>query len=486
MSFPSPDAIKKVMDPVQLQTACLSLIALNERDREAKRQYRLTASQLQQERDALDLQLKALRGPMDELKRQNSALLSEIESLKSETASRTTNEGSWTAPAEVLTLRNLVEMKDNEISQLSAERQEILKDIETLRNSANDRIEKLTKSLADEAELHRLEVEDLMHQLQGQSTENENLTGLRKKLAETSKAKLAKLRARKIALQQKVESLQTENTAQQTRIEELEVRVRAAGSENALLIPKLSELQRQSVPKEIVSPELSETVQRLNMELFELRSKQREETDLQAVLAERDSFLQKQRSQIQALLKQDNDKRATLSELQAQIHQLNENIIHLSSGNAIMASDEYTRLEREKAALEAQLRKAQGNEELAQKNQRLTEMLDRSNRLYAQLREKYDDLERFSNGRPILSLGETVDFELALPSFKKGAREKTELAQSAYLRRLLLQFFSEGQGNRATLIPVILKLVGCEEAQVCAALRQWERGNQLFSGLFGW
>jgi hypothetical protein len=51
MSLPSPDIIKKVTDVGNLQEACLSLIHVCEREREAKRQYRQSATLLQQERD---------------------------------------------------------------------------------------------------------------------------------------------------------------------------------------------------------------------------------------------------------------------------------------------------------------------------------------------------------------------------------------------------------------------------------------------------
>ena len=68
---------------------------------------------------------------------------------------------------------------------------------------------------------------------------------------------------------------------------------------------------------------------------------------------------------------------------------------------------------------------------------------------------------------------------------KKKKKEDKKLAQNAYLRRVLLQFFTEEEKNRPSLIPIILKLVGCNDEQVSAVMRQWERSSHLFSGLFG-
>jgi chromosome segregation ATPase len=474
----------------KLQNACLSLIQFCERESEGKRKYRHSTSILQQERDSLELQLKAFSERPDvisELKKHNLELMEEVESLKSESAKLKKLGEDWTAPAEVLTLRNLVEMKDNTIAEMSDEKQKFMGVLESTRNAAKERIEKLTKSLADETELHRLEVEDLTQKLQGQFTENETLTGIRKRMSETSKAKLGKLRTQKTALKQKVDELQGQTNNYRTRIEELESQLRQITSENSLMIAKLSEFQRQ--PPKAVTSSQSETVQKLTLELFELRAKEREYIDFQNSIAERDSMIQKLRIQIQSFIKQDNDRTITITELQSQNRQLNENISQLSSGLAMRSSEEFATLEREKAAMESRLRKAQNNDDLLHKNQRLTEMLDRSNQLYVQLKQEHDELRRKMDKTPELSLKKMIVFDWnpsAILRKQKQTKGEVELAQTAYLRRMLLQFFSEEQGNRASLIPVILKLVGCESVQVEAALRQWERGSQLFSGLLGW
>ena len=50
---------------------------------------------------------------------------------------------------------------------------------------------------------------------------------------------------------------------------------------------------------------------------------------------------------------------------------------------------------------------------------------------------------------------------------------------NAYLRRVLLQFFLQGESTRDSLVPLILGIVGCTDSQIAAAQRQWEKSNQL-------
>jgi chromosome segregation ATPase len=491
MSLPSADAIRRVTDVGNLREACISLIHLCQREREAKHQFHQIASTLQNERDSLEQQLKSVRDRPDivsELRRHNLELLAEVESLKSECAKLKNDSESWTAPAEVLALRYLVEMKDNVIVQIGEEKQKISAVLEATKNAAREKIEKLTKSLEDETELHRLEVEDLSQKCQGKFADNEALVGIRKRLTDASKAKVARLRSLKKSLQQRVEMLDAENVDQKARIEELESTTRQLKAENALMLAKLSGEQGTASSSTGVS-DASETIERLNLELFELRATLREQSDLRSLVAERESMIQTLRAQIQLLMKQDSDRATTITELHSQIQQLNEQVARLSSGLSLQSSERLMTLEREKDLLEARLRTMHGHEELTQKNHRLTEMIDRSNALYAELKQECDELKRKMHKTPALSLTTVIVFQWepeAVPRKSKRTRGEVEAAQSAYLRRLLLQFFAQEQESRVSLIPLILKLVGCDEVQVEAALRQWERGSQLFSGLFGW
>jgi hypothetical protein len=116
-------------------------------------------------------------------------------------------------------------------------------------------------------------------------------------------------------------------------------------------------------------------------------------------------------------------------------------------------------------------------------------MIERSNHLYIQLKDEYESLkQRMRRSAPLCTFARQPVFDYF---HARKARQKkrpvgdVEMAQGAYLRRVLLQFFTEDARNRASLIPVILQLVGCDGEQVSAALRQWERGSGLLSGFFG-
>jgi hypothetical protein len=500
MALPDAEAIRKVTDVARLQEACLSLIQVCEKERESKRQYRQSASICQQEQQALVLELQCLReknaalisclenptgshdAQIESMKKENAALAAEIECLKAQLSSPVEGIGNESYQSrEIAELKHGIEAKDTEIAELTAEKQELVNILETNKLTAKERIEKLKQNVAELTETLRAEGQ----KLQAQIEENENNAVLRKKTKEASKAKIAKIRAQKVALEQRIESYVIEIESQKQRIEELEVRAKACDAENVFMVHKIAELQKQLSDigeARDLTANLSATIQKLNVELLELREKQKEETDFQNLLAERDATTAKLRGQIQSLLKQDSERSATIQELRLEICELNEKIAQLSSGIAQTSADDHA--EADRGLLETRLWDSQATEELVRKNQKLTEMLEDSNRLYVQLKQEYTDLLHGSGARE-LSTHTAIIFD-SVPSRRRRSSVATDMAQSAYLRRVLLQFFSAEQRTRASLVPVILALVGCDPPQISAALRHWERGSQLFSGLFGW
>jgi cell division protein FtsB len=195
-------------------------------------------------------------------------------------------------------------------------------------------------------------------------------------------------------------------------------------------------------------------------------------------------MMAKLRNQIQGMLKQEADRTAQIEALQSDIAVLNERIRRLSSGPGLPARS--VLFEYDRALMESRSRAA---DELVRKNQKLTEMIERSNRLYTQLKDEHESLkQRMRGSAPPCAFArqDVFDyFRARQPAQKKRPTGDVVMAQGAYLRRVLLQFFTEDAKNRASLIPVILQLVGCDGEQVSAALRQWERGSGLLSGFFG-
>jgi chromosome segregation ATPase len=133
---------------------------------------------------------------------------------------------------------------------------------------------------------------------------------------------------------------------------------------------------------------------------------------------------------------------------------------------------------------------------LETKNRRLAELLQKSNDRYAVLLEEHGRLLdgcRAPAARPVtLSYQFRLVFESDAPkkkSISSAAEKEARLVKAAYLRKVLLQFFSmEIEEEKSTFVPLILELVGCTRDQVSVVMRHWQRSQNLIvktSGLFG-
>ena len=56
----------------------------------------------------------------------------------------------------------------------------------------------------------------------------------------------------------------------------------------------------------------------------------------------------------------------------------------------------------------------------------------------------------------------------------------------SYLKKSLLQFFLQDEQSQKLMIPIILSLVGCDEDQKQAAVRQWIENRQLINRTHFW
>ena len=173
-------------------------------------------------------------------------------------------------------------------------------------------------------------------------------------------------------------------------------------------------------------------------------------------------------------------------------------------------------LESDLADLTNRLQSGVGSEAAQKRNERMKQMLEKSNVLYAELQTKYQkvcqDLEvekqKRTKGKPsrlvVLSDEETVTlnddgtYEIGpTTAFKppgvdvfdarqaqaKAARTK-EAEQpllKVYLRQVLTEFFIADTSTQVTLIPVILQLLECTPEQIQAAQRSFADGKQIFS-----
>ena len=190
-------------------------------------------------------------------------------------------------------------------------------------------------------------------------------------------------------------------------------------------------------------------------------------------------------------------------------------------------SERITQLEQELKDLTERLQNGSGSETAQKKIDRLKQMLDRSQTLYAELQTKYQqtyqDLTEEKNKHravPIptsvlilsddeaITLNENNTFSIGNPqdhypesvnvrrlrSIRGRSSSNEYLSQTSqknnegsqnllkiYLKKVLLEFFVGDASTQLKLIPVILNLLECNQEQILAAQRSYAEGRQIIS-----
>jgi chromosome segregation ATPase len=101
----------------------------------------------------------------------------------------------------------------------------------------------------------------------------------------------------------------------------------------------------------------------------------------------------------------------------------------------------------------------------------------------AKLRPELEMVGRIESLEEKLGVQEKVIGELK-KKLQRGRQGPNGAVQLPYLKKVLLQFFIQESSARASLIPVMLKLVSCSDAEVQVALRKWNESLQLVSRSF--
>lgn len=220
-----------------------------------------------------------------------------------------------------------------------------------------------------------------------------------------------------------------------------------------------------------------------------------------------------------------------------------ENSIKETNDFSARQQERISQLEAELTELTNRLQSGVGSEAAQKRNERMKQMLEKSNILYAELQEKYQkacaDLEEekarqlrnLSKRSPkkliilkddeAISLYDDGTYEIGpylssdsyppniiVQDFRVNRKEKGNerasirsvstgaLAQHAnssenpaskqpllkvYLKRVLLEFFIGDAATQQRLIPVILQLLDCTEEQITAAQRSYAEGRQIIS-----
>ena len=184
---------------------------------------------------------------------------------------------------------------------------------------------------------------------------------------------------------------------------------------------------------------------------------------------------------------------------------------------AARQADRISQLESDLAELTNRLQSGVGSEAAQKRNERMKQMLEKSNVLYAELQTKYQkvcqDLDtekqkRSHRGKPIkfvvLSDEETaalnddgtyefiptsrfrqpgvdvVDMRQARAHSEKEKQAEQPLLK-VYLRQVLTEFFIADTTTQVTLIPVVMQLLECTPEQIQAAQRGFADGKQIFT-----
>lgn len=223
--------------------------------------------------------------------------------------------------------------------------------------------------------------------------------------------------------------------------------------------------------------------------------------EAEELLSEKDQSITKLRSLIQKYVKSDQIKQKQIDELQQQVQNLTESQFYQTQSRKDLnqqGKDNISHLENEIARLRSQLASCSSVniQELEMKNKKLTAMLEKSNKYYTQLNEKYLSLKETLSQQKHndLVIQQNLHFEI-LSTKSTGTKKKKSAASMdpiiiTSLRKTLLQFFLTDEDNQINLIPVILEIVGCNQEQINGALVNYQRHQHLinragsFFGLF--
>lgn len=227
--------------------------------------------------------------------------------------------------------------------------------------------------------------------------------------------------------------------------------------------------------------------------------------EVEDLLSEKDQSIVKLRNLIQRYAKSDQIKQQQIDEQQVQIQQLvSTSTIPTSPIKQNNNNNNDTDLEQEVSELKTQLSQfsSKNLQEIEAKNEKLTAMLEKSNKLYTQLNEKYISLQHSiaNHKNTNLSINHNLLFEIMTSpknlhisnSLKKKSNKvlNNESTVIISLRKTLLQFFLTNEENQENLIPVILEIVGCNKEQIEGATTNYRRHQHLinkagsFFGLF--
>jgi chromosome segregation ATPase len=423
-------------------------------------------------------------------------------------------------------LESALQVRNREISELKSRQQKLFEHIEELSQKSDQDKNESSKQITDlESQLVRAQEEaaslrnsqkeldaqpmELRGKLlssqeqQSQSSSSELSTNQLKESKKQIDMLLRKLADSEASVSHLKQQLQ-DFVAMKKKVTNLESVVASLKSKEAdlnrqisELLPKSSEFESVKVSRDALAKENATMKVRLQelSEYYEHKENEPRNSDLQSLIHEKDRTIEKLKKLVQRTRKEDERKQQQINDLQSE-RQTRMTLLPAHATPDLLETID--RLETHARDLEQRL---QANKEMEQKNEQLTKMLDKSNRLYATLLEQNQTLiaEQSRTEPKPLTVSKLVQFSIqpdlratlsrSLPRLgkDKGKPDEKKITDT-YLKRVLLQFFFQDDTTRDQLIPLILELVGCSDQHILAAQRQWQRSihaTPKSSGFFG-
>ena len=394
---------------------------------------------------------------------------------------------SEAACVEVETAKKKIEEMEKTIQQNEENQKELTEILKNNKQKAKDRIRRLQstnleaeQSAKKESELWEEERSRMQSQIQSLSQLVENMT-------KEHKAELDAIVNQGDESKSKMETLEKQAREQKDEIEIMK-------REQQFMVMKLSD--KEQLTKELSdtkqkNTELMKEIEDLRVQLFTQKTLTTEHERAHNTIAEaiddKNATINKLKTLLSRAVKSEQRKQQEIDAIESDRKQLLERFTHLSSSQDIFQKDTDSF---SKPDNDPQI------EELINQNKKLHEMLETSSRLFSELQEKHRHLKRqmqhpqcHIESFPVFECLEHPDTKRKLKRMTDNAKKEARLVKSAYLRRVLLQYFSqEEDSDRNMMIPMILELVGCTKEQISMVMRQIERNQQLIArtaGFFG-
>ena len=438
------------------------------------------SKQVEASRSTTSFQIEQLKSNVEELKAKNAEIYEQL-SQNQETTDKAV------AKARELEARNSVlESQLANLNNMSAENMSLKKKTEELEVVLHSNQE-LNATIAKKAE----EYTQLNEKL-------ESLTVLKSEL----EAKIQLLEGNLHNAKQACDQLAKENEELKPLINKADELVKVIGelataqekldasvAKSTTLSNQLGELQAKHQEQE---QRLNEAEQRCQMKDIEIMEAKNMSQESQDALEKKDKMIVKLKTLLQRAVNADQRKDQQIAALQSEMNALVQKAHGSAEGVDAANVETIVKLEKENRLLQQQLDEAKPSVELQEKNERLTKMLEKSNTLYAQVLSHNRELLARIDKTMKCNICRVDSFtmkpqdEVQQRQLKEKKRDEVVLV-GTYLKSTLIQFFAQDAKSRGDLIPLILELVGCNEQQINAAKRQWERSNQLIqktSGFF--